>query len=66
MTPTTSYEVRLTREQAHTGLEIEEPIVADLVRKHEEFICTDERLVLQQQQQQQKQQQQHQKHAEQQ
>ncbi|XP_055381045.1 phosphopantothenate--cysteine ligase [Condylostylus longicornis] len=38
VTPTTSYEVHLTREQALSGLEIEEPIVADVVRKHEEFI----------------------------
>ncbi|CAD7084548.1 unnamed protein product [Hermetia illucens] len=38
VTPTTSYELHLTREQALAGLEIEEPIVADVVRKHEEFI----------------------------
>ncbi len=31
VTPTTSYEVVLTREQALSGLEIEEPIVADVV-----------------------------------
>lgn len=31
VTPTTSYEVHLTREQALSGLEIEEPIVADVV-----------------------------------
>lgn len=33
VTPTTSYEVHLTREQALSGLEIEEPIVADIVSK---------------------------------
>ncbi|XP_037027009.1 phosphopantothenate--cysteine ligase [Bradysia coprophila] len=42
VTPTTSYEVVLTREQALSGLEIEEPIVADVVRKHDEFISTAE------------------------
>ncbi|KAJ6650058.1 Phosphopantothenate--cysteine ligase [Pseudolycoriella hygida] len=40
VTPTTSYEVVLTREQALSGLEIEEPIVADVVRKHDEFVST--------------------------
>ncbi|GAB0088287.1 phosphopantothenate--cysteine ligase [Sergentomyia squamirostris] len=38
VTPENSYEVHLTREQALSGLEIEEPIVADIVCKHEEFI----------------------------
>lgn len=38
VTPDTSYEVHLTRDQALSGLEIEEPIVADIVCKHEEFI----------------------------
>uniref|UniRef100_A0A1A9WS21 DNA/pantothenate metabolism flavoprotein C-terminal domain-containing protein n=1 Tax=Glossina brevipalpis TaxID=37001 RepID=A0A1A9WS21_9MUSC len=38
VTPTTSYEVHLSREQSLQGLEIEEPIVADVVRKHSEFI----------------------------
>lgn len=40
VTPTTSYEVHLSREQALQGLEIEEPIVADVVQKHSEFINT--------------------------
>lgn len=31
VTPTSSYEVHLSREQALQGLEIEEPIVADVV-----------------------------------
>lgn len=31
VTPDTSYEVVLSKEQAHSGLEIEEPIVADVV-----------------------------------
>lgn len=43
VTPTTSYEVILTREQQLSGLEIEEPIVADVVRKHEEFITSSAR-----------------------
>ncbi|XP_059217850.1 phosphopantothenate--cysteine ligase [Stomoxys calcitrans] len=38
VTPTSSYEVHLSREQALQGLEIEEPIVADVVQKHGEFI----------------------------
>lgn len=42
VTPTTSYEVHLTREQGLSGLEIEEPIVADIVHKHEEFMRTSE------------------------
>lgn len=40
VTPNTSYEVHLTREQALAGLEIEEPIVADVVEKHGEFIAS--------------------------
>ncbi|XP_017849452.1 phosphopantothenate--cysteine ligase [Drosophila busckii] len=40
VTPTDSYEVHLSREQAHQGLEIEEPIVADVVQKHSEFILS--------------------------
>lgn len=40
VTANTSYEVHLTREQALSGLEIEEPIVADVVRKHDEFLTT--------------------------
>ena len=31
VTPSQSYEVLLSKEQAHNGLEIEEPIVADVV-----------------------------------
>lgn len=31
VTPTSSYEILLTREQQLSGLEIEEPIVADIV-----------------------------------
>ncbi|KAH8243066.1 hypothetical protein KR032_004290 [Drosophila birchii] len=38
VTPTDSYELHLTREQTLQGLEIEEPIVADVVQKHGEFI----------------------------
>lgn len=33
VTPSTSYEVVLGKDQMHSGLEIEEPIVADVVRK---------------------------------
>ncbi|KAH8344123.1 hypothetical protein KR084_004617 [Drosophila pseudotakahashii] len=38
VTPTDSYELHLSREQTLQGLEIEEPIVADVVLKHGEFI----------------------------
>ncbi|KAH8278979.1 hypothetical protein KR018_012088 [Drosophila ironensis] len=38
VTPTDSYELHLTREQTLQGLEIEEPIVADVVAKHGEYI----------------------------
>ncbi|KAH8292307.1 hypothetical protein KR054_008263 [Drosophila jambulina] len=38
VTPTDSYELHLSREQTLQGLEIEEPIVADVVQKHGEFI----------------------------
>ncbi|XP_018802595.1 PREDICTED: phosphopantothenate--cysteine ligase [Bactrocera latifrons] len=38
VSPTMSYEVHLSREQALQGLEIEEPIVADLVKRHSEYI----------------------------
>ncbi|KAH8318154.1 hypothetical protein KR074_011467 [Drosophila pseudoananassae] len=38
VTPTDSYELHLTREQTLQGLEIEEPIVADVVQKHGEYI----------------------------
>ncbi|KAH8362319.1 hypothetical protein KR200_009489 [Drosophila serrata] len=38
VTPTDSYELHLSREQTLQGLEIEEPIVADVVQKHAEFI----------------------------
>lgn len=31
VTPSTSYEINLTKEQVHSGLEIEDPIVADVV-----------------------------------
>lgn len=37
VTPTTSYEILLSREQAHSGFEIEEPIVADVVSLSEAF-----------------------------
>lgn len=39
VTPTTDCEVHLTREEALSGLEIEKTIVADVVRKHEEFVA---------------------------
>lgn len=42
VTPDTSYEIILTREQQLSGLEIEQPIVADLVRRHEEYISGEE------------------------
>lgn len=37
VTPTASEEIILTKEQAHTGLEIEEPIASEVIRRHEEF-----------------------------
>ncbi|KAH8360236.1 hypothetical protein KR093_011463 [Drosophila rubida] len=42
VTPTDSYELHLSREQALQGLEIEEPIVADVVQKHGDFISSAE------------------------
>lgn len=40
VTPTSSYEIHMTREQTLAGLEIEEPVVAEVVRKHDEFITS--------------------------
>lgn len=37
-TPNDSYEIILTREQQRSGLEIEQAIVTDIVRRHEEYI----------------------------
>lgn len=34
---TTSYEINLSKEQAHSGLEIEEPIVAEVSKRHDEY-----------------------------
>ncbi|XP_063707318.1 phosphopantothenate--cysteine ligase [Culicoides brevitarsis] len=42
VTPETSYEIILTRDQQLSGLEIEQPIVADLVRRHEEHMTGEE------------------------
>ncbi|XP_055324418.1 phosphopantothenate--cysteine ligase [Sitodiplosis mosellana] len=39
VTPTSSYEINLTRDQLLAGLEIEEFIVADVVQSHEEFMA---------------------------
>lgn len=41
-TPDDSYEIILTREQQLSGLEIEKPIVADIVCRHEEYISQEE------------------------
>lgn len=38
VTPSNSDEIILTKDQALSGLEIEEPIVAEVIRRHEEFI----------------------------
>lgn len=38
VTPTTSEEIIMTKEQAHSGLEIEEPIVSEVCKRHEEFL----------------------------
>lgn len=35
-----SHEITLSKEQAHTGLEIEEPLVTEIIRRHEEFQMT--------------------------
>lgn len=37
VSPTASHEIILSKEQAHSGLEIEEPLVAEVIRRHEEF-----------------------------
>lgn len=37
VTLTSSEEIILTKEQAHSGLEIEEPIVSEVIQRHEEF-----------------------------
>lgn len=37
VTPSNSDEIILTKDQALSGLEIEEPIVAEVIRRHEEF-----------------------------
>ncbi|XP_058811968.1 phosphopantothenate--cysteine ligase [Topomyia yanbarensis] len=58
VTPTKAYDVLLSKEQAHKGQEIEEQIVADVVRRHQEFIQDGELQQFQQQQQQHQQQQQ--------
>lgn len=42
VTPDSSYEIILTREQQLSGLEIENPIVADVVRRHDEHISGDD------------------------
>jgi phosphopantothenate-cysteine ligase len=38
VTPSNSDEIILTKDQALGGLEIEEPIVAEVIRRHEEFL----------------------------
>jgi phosphopantothenate---cysteine ligase (ATP) len=42
VSPTASHEILLTKDQAHSGLEIEEPIVAEVTRRHEEFQATND------------------------
>lgn len=37
VSPSASHEITLTKEQAHSGLEIEEPIVSEVARRHEEY-----------------------------
>ena len=39
VTPTTSEEIILTKEHSHSGLEIEEPIVGEVCKRHEEFLA---------------------------
>lgn len=38
VTLTSSEEILLSKEQAHAGLEIEEPIVGEVIKRHEEFL----------------------------
>lgn len=35
--PTSSQEITLSKEQAHSGLEIEEPIVSEVAKRHEDY-----------------------------
>jgi phosphopantothenate-cysteine ligase len=37
VSPTSSHEISLTKDQVHSGLEIEEPIVTEVVAHHDEF-----------------------------
>lgn len=37
VSPSTSHEISLTKEQAHSGLEIEEPIVDEVSKRHDEY-----------------------------
>ena len=43
VTPTSSEEIILTKDQALSGLEIEEPIVSEVVKRHQEFEAQQER-----------------------
>lgn len=38
VTPEESYEINLTREQIHHGIEIEDPIVQNIVDRHTEIL----------------------------
>lgn len=38
-----SHEIILSKEQAHSGLEIEEPLVSEVIRRHEEYQATPEK-----------------------
>lgn len=40
VTATHTQEIALSKDQAHSGLEIEEPLVTELIKKHEEFCET--------------------------
>lgn len=51
VTQNKTYDVLLSKEQAHKGQEIEEQIVSDVVDRHQEFIREGEMQQLQQQQQ---------------
>lgn len=42
VSPTSSQEISLTKDQVHSGLEIEEPIVSEIVARHEEFLTSQE------------------------
>lgn len=43
VTPSSSFELALTREQMHNGMEIEDPIVSNVVASHMDYIIKSQR-----------------------